>query len=207
MLGSFLLGARPWMVTNTRVAASHVADRETLKDFVDGGVNYLHTLATLPEIMMFRDRLQTEGFWKFDSRFLMLLTPNGNILWHGKDPSAENKNVMAVEDSRGKKVVQELLAQAEGGGGFVDYHWDDPTQPDDPLHKLSYAASYTSAWSGNTLVLIGGLRTGSFQRLPPHGRFASPPTHGFRSGGPAKSTHLHRRVGQGFPESLHDGEL
>ncbi len=45
----------------------------------------------------------------------MLLTPNGNILWHGKDPSAENKNVMAVEDSRGKKVVQELLAQAEGG--------------------------------------------------------------------------------------------
>ncbi len=52
-LGSFLLGARPWMMTNTRVAASDVADRETLKDFVDGGVNYLHTLATLPEIMMF----------------------------------------------------------------------------------------------------------------------------------------------------------
>lgn len=103
------------MMTNTRVAASDGADRETLNDFVDGGVNDLHTLATLPEIMMFRDRLQTEGFWKADSRFLMLLTPNGNILCHGKDPSAENKNVIAVEDSRGKKVVQEWLAQAEGG--------------------------------------------------------------------------------------------
>ncbi len=59
------------MMTNTRVAASDVADRETLNDFVDGGVNYLRTLATLPEIMMFRDRFQREGFWKSDSQFLM----------------------------------------------------------------------------------------------------------------------------------------
>ena len=155
------------MLTNTRVAASDVTDRETLKGFVEGGVNYLRTLTTLPEIMMFRDRLQTEGFWKSDSQFLMLLTPNGNILWHGEDPSAENKNVIAVEDNRGKKVVHELLAQAKSGGGFVEYHWDDPTQSDDPLHKLSYAASYTSAWSGNTLILIGGYEQ-DLSKISPH---------------------------------------
>ena len=128
----------------------------TLKNFVEGGVSHLRSLSRLTEIVAFRDLLYTEGAWKSDSLFLMLLTTNGNILWHGGDPSVENKNVAAVLDGRGKKVVQELLAQAKSGGGFVEYHLDNPTDPENPLRKLSYAATYKSAWSGKTLVLVGG---------------------------------------------------
>ncbi|KKZ12430.1 MAG: hypothetical protein TE42_04645 [Candidatus Synechococcus spongiarum SP3] len=139
------------------MAASDVVDRETLRDFVEGGVSHFLSLTNLSDIMAFKGLVQTEGSeWNSGPLFLMLLTLDGSIIWHGDDPSAENKNLAAVEDSSGKKVFEEFLAKAKSGGGFVEYHWDDPTRPDDPLRKLSYAATYDSAWSGKTLLLVGG---------------------------------------------------
>ena len=61
-----------------------------------------------------------------------------------------------MEDDQGKKVVQELLAAAEQGGGFVEYHWDDPDQPDDEIRKLSYAIDITAPRSGQKVVMVGG---------------------------------------------------
>ncbi|WP_418114388.1 cache domain-containing protein [Vibrio scophthalmi] len=50
------------------------------------------------------------------------------------------KNWWQVEDVRGKKLLQELIAVARSGGGFVDYLWHKPSKKE-PLHKLSYAVS------------------------------------------------------------------
>ena len=46
----------------------------------------------------------------------MMLLQNGTVLLHGDDPTAENKDVVAVEDERGRPMVQEMPAAAERGG-------------------------------------------------------------------------------------------
>lgn len=50
------------------------------------------------------------------------------------------KNWWLVEDVQGKKLLQELIAVAKQGGGFVDYLWHKPSRQE-PLPKLSYAIS------------------------------------------------------------------
>ncbi|WP_074456888.1 hypothetical protein [Candidatus Synechococcus spongiarum] len=78
-----------------------------------------------------------------------------------------------MEDDRGKKVMQKLLAAAGQGGGFVEYHWDDPTQPDDEIRKVSHAVELGSQGSDG-----GGLRTGSVPGPGQQFRPAPPCHHG-----------------------------
>lgn len=139
-----------------RITASEVVDRESLQAFVTGAKDHLFSLRNVGQFAQLRESLRTEGDWKSDSLFLMFLTPDGNVMLHGNDPTAENKNISAVEDDQGKKVVQELLAAAEQGGGFVEYHWDDPDQPDDEIRKVSYAIDITAPRSGQKVVMVGG---------------------------------------------------
>ena len=139
-----------------RITASEVVDRESLEGFVTGAKDHLLSVRGLGQLAQLRQIFRADGGdWKSDSLFLMLLAPNGDVLVHGDDPTAENRNISAAEDDRGKKVVQELLAVAEQGGGFVDYHWDDPTQPDDEIRKVSYAVQLGSG-PAPKVVMVGG---------------------------------------------------
>ena len=139
-----------------RITASEVVDRESLEGFVTGAKDHLLSVRGLGQLAQLRKSFRADGGdWKSDSLFLMLLAPNGDVLVHGDDPTAENRNISAVEDDRGKKVVQELLVAAEGGGGFVDYHWDDPAQPDDEIRKVSYAVELGSG-PAPKVVMVGG---------------------------------------------------
>ena len=138
------------------VTASEVVDRESLEAFVTGAKDHLLGVKDLSQLAQLRQVFKAdESDWKADSLFLMLLAPNGDVLVHGDDPTVENRNIRAVEDDRGKKVVQELLAAAGQGGGFVDYHWDDPAQPDDEIRKVSYAVELGSG-RASRLVMVGG---------------------------------------------------
>ena len=155
LVGSLCHASRSF-AGEARIAAGDVVDRDALKAFVEGAKDHLESLTNLTEIARLRKALRTEGEWKSGSLFLMVLAPNGTVLFHGDDPSAEDKDLTAIEDDRGHRVVEALLAVAQRGGGFVEYDWDDPSQPDDENPKLSYAVGYTGSLSGNRLVLIGG---------------------------------------------------
>ena len=139
-----------------KVTASEVVDRETLKAFVEGGKEYLEGIRTLTETAKLRDIFRAEGDWKSGSTFLSILIKNGAVLLHGGDAAIDNEVLIDVEDVKGKKVVQELLAAAGRGGDFVEYHWDDPAVEGDANPKVSYAVEYTSGLSGQNLVLVGG---------------------------------------------------
>ena len=139
-----------------KVTASEVVDRETLKAFVEGGKEYLEGIRTLTETAKLRAIFRAEGDWKSGSTFLVLLIKNGAVLLHGGDAAIDNEYLIDVEDGKGKKVVQELIAAAGQGGDFVEYHWDDPAVEGDANPKVSYAVEYTSGLSGQTLVLVGG---------------------------------------------------
>ncbi|MYC93645.1 MAG: hypothetical protein F4X14_01625 [Caldilineaceae bacterium SB0661_bin_32] len=135
--------------TPGRITASEVTDRAALKTFVEGAKRYQEAITTVTGIARLRDVYRAEGPWKSGSIFLMTLTPNGNILIHGDDPTVENKRIVAVEDEEGRPVGQALLAAAERGGDFVDYRWEG-------VERTAYAVNFTSGLSGNTVVMVGG---------------------------------------------------
>ena len=140
----------------SKVTASEVVDRETLKAFVEGGKEYLEGIRTITETAKLRAIFRVEGDWKSGSTFLVILLKNGAVLLHGGDAAIDNEVLIDVEDGKGKQVVQELIAAAGRGGDFVEYYWDDPAVEGDANPKVSYAVEYISGLFGKPLVLVGG---------------------------------------------------
>ena len=127
-----------------QVTAAQVTDPESLKAFVLAAKAEIQVIATnLDEAAKLKQWVKTEGDWKSGSTFLIIFAENGNVYAHGNDREAENRNLLDVEDERGTKVVEELLAAAAQGGGFVEYHDDGP--------KFAYAVPFTRRF-----VLVGG---------------------------------------------------
>ena len=138
-----------------------------------------------------RERLRTEGDWKSGSMFLIIFLPTGEPFIHGNDQTAESKNLLGVVDDNGLKVVEELLAAAARGGGFVKYHDGEP--------KTAYAVTYTSGITGRGFVLVGGYSQDVshvpllIADLPLAGR------HRIAGREPRDTHHLRRGSGQGVP--------
>ena len=131
-----------------QTTADQVVDNETLKAFVEGAKAEIEAITDINEGAKLRDRLRTEGAWKSGSMFLIIFLKSGEPFIHGNDRTAESKNLLGVEDERGTKVVEELLAAAARGGGFVEYY--------DGGLKTAYAVEYTSGITARQFVLVGG---------------------------------------------------
>ena len=108
------------------ITAAAVVGRETLEAFVLRAKEMLEAL-TAEEVVASFETFRSEGEWKSGSTYLFVSDLQGNMLFHGADPSLEGQNFIDFEDLNGVKVTQELLAQVANGGGFVEYLWDDPS--------------------------------------------------------------------------------
>jgi len=131
-----------------KTTAGQVMDDATLEAFVLGAKAEIEAITDVNEGARLRERLRTDGDWKSGSMFLIIFLPTGEPFIHGNDRTAESKNLLGVEDDNGLKVVEELLAAAARGGGFVKYQDGEP--------KTAYAVTYTSGITGREFVLVGG---------------------------------------------------
>ena len=139
-----LAGGAAW----AEPTAAEVKDDETLRAFVEGAKAHIEAITDMNEGARLREKLRTEGDWKSGSMFLVIFLKTGEPFIHGNDRTAESKNLIGVEDERGTRVVEELLAAAARGGGFVKYHDGGP--------KTAYAVEYTSGITAREFVLVGG---------------------------------------------------
>jgi hypothetical protein len=156
-LASLFPAAHPAAAQSPEVTASDVVDAETLAAFVEGAKAWSATFTDPNDFPSYVATISTEGDWKHGNTYLILMLPNGTVIIHADAPTASGKNLYEAEDARGNKVVQQLLAAAEMGGGLVEYFWDDPEQEgDEETAKVAYATSYTSGTTATTVVLIGG---------------------------------------------------
>ena len=135
-------------VARAQMTAAQVTDPESLKAFVLGAKAHIEAITDMNEGARLREGLKAEGDWKSGSTFLIVFLKNGDAFIHGNDRDAESKNLLGVEDERGTRVVEELLATAARGGGFVEYH--------DGGSKTAYAVEYTSGITARQFVLVGG---------------------------------------------------
>ena len=154
-LTALLPAAHPAIAQDAEVTAGDVVDRETLKAFVLAAKAYGDKASTLPEYLNILQEFRTEGPWKQGSVYLFLFSTEGLFILHGADPSLEGQNLIDLEDANGVKMVQELIAVAAEGGGYVEYLWPNPQiEGDTGSPKVSYAIPYSAL--GQDFVLGAG---------------------------------------------------
>ena len=133
------------------VAAADVVDRETLRKFVQGSLDWLVELLELVGFARANEwkavLRQDGGHFRSGPIYLFIFTPEAYVLFHGADPWREGRVATDVVDINGTPFVEQIIAAARAGGGFVEYFWDDPTvdgDEDTGSPKVSYALSFTS---------------------------------------------------------------
>ncbi len=139
------------LIPHPEVTAADVTDRESLKAFVRGAVGgYVtalreHGTGRYSEIL---NAFRAEGGdWRHEHIYLFIYNTNGDVVFHGADRSLEARNQLDLEDVNGVRFVQLLIEAAQAGGGFVEYHYDDPVLTGDEdigSPKLSYAESFVA---------------------------------------------------------------
>ena len=156
-LASLLPAAHPAVAQDSEVTASDVVDRETLKAFVLAAKAYGDNATILPEYISVLQEFRTEETWKYGSVYLFVLTTEGTAIFHADNPDLEGQDLSDLEDANGVKIVQEFIAAAAEGGGYVEYLWPDPlVEGDEEIGspKVSYVIPYAAL--GQNFVLGSG---------------------------------------------------
>ena len=147
-----------------QITARDIVDKETLKAFVETAKEYAKNFPFSEDIAeQFR---QEGGLWKYQSIYLALGNSDGVILFHGANPALDGQNLIDLEDPNGVKIIQELIAAAAAGGGFVEYYFDNPAVDEngdgelvgDPIGslKISYAIPVVDPETNMEFILISG---------------------------------------------------
>ena len=87
-----------------------------------------------------------------------MVSLDGISLFNAVQPSIEGTNLWELEDLNGVKIVQDLIAEANQGGGFVEYLWDNPAVTGDEENgslKVGYATLATVA--GESILIGSGI--------------------------------------------------
>lgn len=65
-------------------------------------------------------------------------TADGTNVVHPKQPYRIGKNYWQLQDANGKEVIQDLINQAQNGGGYTEYIWEKPSVKQ-YANKLGYS--------------------------------------------------------------------
>ncbi len=73
-----------------------------------------------------------------DDGYFFVYGVDGENLVHPKQPFRVGKNWWDLADSEGQLIIQDLIEQAESGGGYTNYLWEQPSSGE-ITKKLGYA--------------------------------------------------------------------
>jgi len=62
-----------------------------------------------------------------DDGYFFVYDLHGKVLMHPRQRDLVGKDLWDLHDPRGRATIQELLARAHAGGGYVDYLWSRPS--------------------------------------------------------------------------------
>ncbi len=139
---------------NPAITAADVVDRKTLKAFVTESIKYFFSVLEKNDpaaISKARIALRDpNGPWKHGSVYLYALERTSNVIWfHGAFPDRYEYRplVPTAQDAvTGKLILPQVIEAAESSpeGGFLVYHFDDPTDPGDSadVPKVGYARQF-----------------------------------------------------------------
>jgi len=62
-----------------------------------------------------------------DDGYFFVYDMHGTVLMHPRQRDLVGKDLSGLRDPQGNATIQDLLAQARAGGGFVEYMWRRPS--------------------------------------------------------------------------------
>ncbi|MDD3591240.1 MAG: cache domain-containing protein [Sulfurovum sp.] len=78
---------------------------------------------------------------KSGSSYIFIYTLEGVNISDPNKPGNRGKNMIDLQDTSGKYIIKALINEAESGGGYVAYLWENPVNAQLSA-KVSYAAAY-----------------------------------------------------------------
>ena len=82
--------------------------------------------------------LRKDKKWNNGDVYIFIDRFDGTVLFLPPNPEREGKNLIDWQDSKGKKVVREIIQVAKSkGSGWVEYYWPKPGEQKESK-KLSY---------------------------------------------------------------------
>ncbi len=82
----------------------------------------------------------------------------GRVLMHSRQPSLIGRDLWELRDPLGRPTIQQLVAQAKAGGGYVDYLWRKPSSGE-MAPKLGYVVAMERwNWMLGTGLYLDGIR-------------------------------------------------
>ena len=136
-----------------QVTAREVVDRASLKAFVNEAIHYITQLSEahgFEAAQIARATLRDpNGPWISGPVYFFIFDPvQGYTIFHGAFPDRYEYRVTgtARDAVTGELILPQILAAAEQeGGGFVEYHFDNPDDDSDSaeIPKVTYARKHT----------------------------------------------------------------
>lgn len=109
------------------VRASYMDARRTeLKHYVDLAVSTLKPLQGQPGGPQQALQLLSSLDYGTDGYFFVY-SLDGRVLMHSRQPELIGRNLWELRDPLGRPTIQQLIAQAKAGGGYVEYLWRKPS--------------------------------------------------------------------------------
>ena len=164
IIGSGFYGRAPAIPTLAvgDVTAADVKDRATLEAFVQAAISAYTEAIDEVGFENHGDVVEAfrvdDGTWRDGDVYLYIADTDGTMIFHSANPSLEGVNLSQRVDINGVMYVRELIEAARGGGGFVEYYFDDPTVAGDEEHgspKVGYAKLAMAA--GRELIFGSGI--------------------------------------------------
>jgi len=75
-----------------------------------------------------------------DDGYFFVYDLQGRSLMHSRQPDLVGQNLWELRDSQGRFTIQDLLARAREGGGYVEYQWRKPSSAQ-TAPKLGYVTA------------------------------------------------------------------
>ena len=130
LVGLILVG-----VTTLYAADDSHGTAAQAKAMVDKAAQFLKAQGREAAFAAFTEK--KEGF-VLNDLYIFVVDYDGMTLAHGGNAKLVGKNMLNLKDPDGKLFIQEMIKEAQKGGGWVDYKWVNPqTKKIDP--KSTYA--------------------------------------------------------------------
>jgi len=152
---------------DTVTAKDVVNDPTKLEDHLKWIVYDFKVPQDNPSGFLLQNRIHsdTTGIWSYENIFLVLFDASstinrGLVITHSGNRQNEGQNwlVANVTDDQGNEVIKQIFSAGEEGPLRVEYHWDDPNDPNDNSEtpKESFAQRYYSQPYQDSLVVVVG---------------------------------------------------
>ena len=131
---------------NPTTEARYVDTREKLERFVKEAIHFftgalarggsgdsVADAAVDIDVVLLRRIFRLEnGPWRYGSTYIYIMDDGGNVIFNGANRNIEQTNLWDFPPDSEDKFIQRIINVAnEPDGGFVEYNWNDPEDPND----------------------------------------------------------------------------